>query len=266
MNLTPLLLALPLAAAGVAADDHTAAAPDPAAVAAAHGRDAVPAGHVFAGDITVNFGDRTLLDAARIHFHPHGGLVRIDTDAGTAVFDGQTAYVTGDDAVPNARFQLLTWPYFAVAAYKLDDGGTNLEPMEPAPVREGEDPQTRGKLTFDAGVGDAPDDWYVLYVNDDDQLTAMAYIVTYGKTLEQAEAEPHAIVYDGFTDVPDADGEPTGAIIATNWTFYDWTEAEGVVGEPIGSVTIDNLQLIPAPAGAFDKPEGATEQEVPAAG
>ena len=251
LALAALLSASTLASADLASD-----------VADAHGRGEVPADHVFDADATVMFGGNTLMDGADLMFHPNGALVRIEGGDHVAVFDGKTAYVTEGNPLPRPRFQLLTWPYFAVMAYKLDDGGATLEPMDDAPLRRGEEPMRRAKLTFADGTGDSPDDWYVLYLNADDQLVASAYIVTYGKPTAEAEAEPHAIVYEELRAV-EAGGEATGVVLSPTWTFYNWTEAEGLVGEPIGEVRLEGLRLIPTPAEAFTKPAGAREVEVP---
>ena len=95
--------------------------------------------------------------------------------------------------------------------FKLDDAGTTLRPMDEAALDARDDAaMRRAKLTFGTGVGDSPDDWYILYLNDDDTLAAAAYTVTYGKTVAEAEADPHAIVYNNVVDVPDADGEADG--------------------------------------------------------
>lgn len=37
------------------------------------------------------------------------------------------------------------------------------------------------KLTFEKGIGDAPDDWYVVYTDpENNTMQAAAYIVTFG--------------------------------------------------------------------------------------
>ncbi|MEM1012106.1 MAG: hypothetical protein AAGI46_07790 [Planctomycetota bacterium] len=245
-----------LAATGVA---HADLAQD---VADAHGRNALPSGLVLQSPITVNIGGNTMLEGADMTFHSNGALVRIEAGGDTAVFDGQTAWVTPDATMPIPRFQLLTWPYFAVMAYKLDDGGAVLEPMASAPLREGEDPMTRAKLTFTDGTGDSPEDWYILYLNDDNQLIASAYIVTYGKTAAEANP-PKAIVYEDYTNVPGPDGE-TAAVLSPTWSFFAWDENKGLVGEAVGKVTLDDLRFVAPSEDVFEKPEGAAEVEAPA--
>ena len=272
-----LFLAAALAAAAAQAGDvppeMPATAPatratsvDPAKVAEAHGRSKLPANAVFHGKITVKFGDSKMLDDAEIWFKPSGAVVRIETDGATAIADGKTAWISPPDAkLPRPRFQLYTWPYFAVAAFKLDDAGVRLEPMGPATIGQFSSRRhDRAKMTFAPGTGDAPDDWYVLYVSDAGRLEAMAYIVTYGKTPQQAEAEPHGIVYDEFVDVPDADGKPTGVKMSARWSFRGWSPDAGFGEDEIGSATLGGLELVPPPPGAFDVPADA--REVPAPG
>jgi hypothetical protein len=177
-------------------------------------------------------------------------------DGAVAIWDGSDAWVAPASAdFPRARFHVLTWPYFLSAPMKLTDPGTYLEPLGRREL-QGET-YTAAKLTFGPGVGDTPDDWYILYRDDvTNRLHAMAYVVTYGKTLDEAEAEPHAITYDVFEEIE-------GVQLATRWTFWLWSEAEGIHGEPIGSVALDDVEFVEPPADAFDVPEGAAKQELP---
>ena len=260
-------LALIVAALAVSqSPPATRPAVDPAAVAQAQGRDKLPPDAVFHGKITVSFGPNKMLDGAELWFRPSGAVVRLEAGGATAVADGKTAWVSPADAkMAKPRFQLYTWPYFAMVPFKLDDSGVNLAPMPPAPMSGDKGKaMARAKMTFAAGTGDAPDDWYVLYVDGQNRLKAMAYIVTYGTDTAEAEKEPHAIVYDDFRDVPGPDGRPTGVTVPTRWSFRHWSIDAGVGEQEIGSATLSGLELVAPPAGAFDVPPGA--REVPAPG
>ena len=113
------------------------------------------------------------------------------------------------------------------------------------------------RLTFDSGVGDTPDDWYVVYRDaETNRLAGMAYIVTFGKDKSAAEAEPHAITYHDFEEVE-------GVMIPTRWQFWNWTQEEGIVGEPIGKVQLANPRFGWPRAEAFATPEGAAAQPLP---
>jgi hypothetical protein len=110
----------------------------------------------------VTFGESTAIDGT-VLFDQHGGRVRIEQRDGTLlVFDGEKAWVSPPEAdFQAARFHLLTWPYFLAAPFKLRDPGTHLEPLADLTTHGESHPAAR--LTFDDGVGDAPDDWYILY-------------------------------------------------------------------------------------------------------
>lgn len=223
----------------------------------AHGVDAWRDHDALEADVAVTFGGDTVF-AGRMLFPTDLSASRLETDSGVvAVFDGDAAWVSGGE-MPGARFHLLTWPYFLAAPMKLRDPGTHLDPLPDAPLSADDDAlHRRARLTFDEGVGDSPDDWYVLYRHPEtDRLTAMGYIVTYSTPTEQAEQEPHAIVYQGFETVD-------GVEIPLRWSFYDWSDQAGISGEPIGSAELSNVRFVTPPPNAFEAPEGATEDPLP---
>ncbi len=114
-----------------------------------------------------------------------------------------------------------------------------------------------GKVTFASGVGDTPDDWYVVYADPEShQLKGLAYIVTYGSTVEKARTEPHMAVYEEFTVVD-------GLRIPSKLTFWNWNEEEGSTGESIGNASSDNIQFVAAAAETFARPENARKDELP---
>lgn len=253
----------PAGGKAVSTETGDAAAEDPVAAAfagpieAAHGAEAWRAAEAVSADVTVTFGGQTAVDG-RFLFTPEVGRSRLELADGTvAVFDGESAWVSPASAeLPQARFHLLTWPYFLAAPFKLRDPGSHLEDLGTLPLDGVDHPAAR--LTFDPGVGDSPDDWYVVYRDPEtDRLAALAYIVTYGSTREQAEAEPHAITYHDFT------ATDSGALVSTTWRLWNWSEEEGVDGEPLGEIVVSEVQLVTPPAGAFDRPADAEEDPLP---
>jgi len=186
----------------------------------AHGREAWLSHPALAGHLEVDFGGNTIL-AGELTFTTSMGRARIDTSAGpSVVWDGGTAWISPADAeLPMARFHVLTWPYFVLAPLKLRDPGTRLEVLGEREI--GGRTLEAARLTFEPGVGDTPEDWYVVYKDPGTaRLHGMAYIVTFGTTTGQAEEEPHAIVYDDLTDVD-------GALVPIRMRFYMWTEDQG---------------------------------------
>lgn len=225
----------------------------------AHGRDAWYAAEAVSANLSVSMGGNQILEG-RMLFTPKVGEARLEVADGTvAVFDGERAWVSPAGAeLPQARFHLLTWPYFLAAPFKLRDPGAHLEDLGTRPLDGAEHPAAR--LTFGPGVGDSPDDWYVVYRDpSNDHLAAMAYVVTYGgRSAEEAGAEPHAITYHDFQQVD-------GVSLPTTWRMWNWSEEEGVHGDPIGEVTLTDVDFVTPSADAFDRPADAEEDPLPAA-
>jgi len=203
----------------------------------AHQAEAFRQKKAFAFDLQLSFGGEERLKA-RITATTGSGRVRVDREDGTSLYyyRGEGYKMPSDSAWPGARFDLLTWPYFAMAPFKFSDPGTNWESLSEA--TEGEKSYARGKLTFGDGIGDAPDDWYVAYQDvETGLLEGLAYIVTFSRSQKEAEKNPHAIRYSDYTKV---DGIP----MASRWTFWNWSEEKGFEGPMIGEATLSNIQFV----------------------
>lgn len=235
-------------AAGLASAAETA--PFGERVARAHGGAAWNARRAVAMDFEMQFGPMRW--SGKLLYEIGSGRGRAESTGGpVAGFDGKDAWVLPADAPPqNARFMLPTWWYFLAAPFKLADPGTRLVPGDERQLAG--ETYSSARLTFAPGTGDSPDDWYVLYAEPaSGRLKAMAYIVTFGGVSPaKAEQEPHVIVYDRFETVD-------GVTLSTSWSFFNWNEAQGVTGEPIGKVTIRGLRFVEPPADAFTRPAGA---------
>lgn len=222
-----------------------------AQIAAAHGGDLYAKKAVFA-DLSVDFGGQTIL-AGKLVFEPGTKRCRIETaEGGVCTFDGTDAWTAGmpaQEGLPPARFHLLTWPWFLSSPWKLGDPGSKMAEQQPRSLRGREVPSA--KMTFEPGVGDTPDDWYIVYADPESHvLAAVAYIITFGKSVEEANKEPHAATYDEFVVVE-------GLRMPKVLTFWNWNEADGLVGDPIGELTVSNVRFGAADEATFAKPEGA---------
>lgn len=259
-----LLLSLTVTAS---ADDH-AMKPDLApaeriqAIEDAHAASTYNAQEVVVADLAIDFGPMQV--GGTMWFTPSMGKVRLQFDGDpqiNIVYDGQTAWLSPADAVvpgPPARFHVLTWPYFVAVPYKLDDPGTIHANAGKHPIRSEAEILPGVKVTFDEGVGDTPDDWYMAFADPNTgRLTALSYIVTYGKDAEKANEEASIVLYDDFVEV---DGVP----FATTWRFHFWTPGEGITGEPKGGIKLSNIQFTESTdENLFVKPKGSVEAKAP---
>lgn len=223
----------------------------------AHQKDVFLSKNAISYNIEVAFGGSTILDGMVTQL-TNGAKIRIDEKNGTKViFDNKETFICPKDAVdPMARFHIFTWAYFFSLPYKLNDDGTIWSGVSNRNWGKAKFMYPTAKLTFEAGTGDAPDDWYVVYKHPEtDVLEGAAYIVSFGKDLATAEKEPHAIKFSNFTTV---DGVP----FATNWTFHMWSEAEGY-GDQIGEAKLTNIKFLGNIEALFNRPENSKLIEKP---
>lgn len=221
-------------------------------IANAHNQEAFRSHPAVAFDMNLDFNTEDRLDS-RITMLTSGDKIHIDkSDGSSLIYDGKNVFLSPQTATDDqARFNAFTWAYFFALPYKLNDPGVHLE-HDGQKDLEGITYQTY-KLTFDPGTGDSPDDWYILYINEDNTLHAAAYIVTYGgKDQQEAEENPHCIVYDDYISVQEVP-------FATQWNFYNWSEDSGIEGEPIGSASLTMLNFTSPKPYFFEEPASAVK-------
>jgi len=201
-----------------------------------HGKSKFNLNEVVQFDLKLMFGGKERFNG-RMYIMTDGSKIKMEDALTLKYWDGNKAMVLpSEENEAKARFDLLTWSYFFTAPYKLSDAGTNHEYL--GQLNLGGSEFEANKLTFNQGVGDTPDDWYIVYKdNNSDLLAAMAYIVTSGETaVAEAEKNPHIITYEAYTDVG-------GIPIATQWNFWTWNQ-EGEMNELLGSATVSNVEFI----------------------
>jgi len=177
-------------------------------------------------------------------------MLKIVFKNGNEIFVNKEKVFVSDKLKENkgVRFHAYTWTYFFLYPYKLNDNGTiwndNFKTTEVNAFNT-------AKLTFEANIGDAPDDWYVNYTNKaTNQLDHVAYIVTANSTVEKAEEDPHAIKYTDYNDV-------NGIPFATDWGFYEWNSKDDLT-DKIGSAKITNIQFVKDFRSNFKIPDNYT--------
>ncbi|SDS30147.1 hypothetical protein SAMN04487764_1906 [Gillisia sp. Hel1_33_143] len=200
-------------------------------------------------DINLKFGGSERLNA-KITSLTNSSKIRIDKENGDKlVYDGAEVFLCPQTAVDKgARFDMFTWQYFFAMPFKLTDPGTNWESM---PTRKQDSMEyPTGRLTFGDNIGDAPDDWYIIYQNPKNNLLhAAAYVVTFGSELEKANENPHAIVYSNYVKVDSVN-------MATHWDFHEWNETDGI-GKKLGEADLSDIVFFDAQADLFEKPENS---------
>jgi hypothetical protein len=167
--------------------------------------------------------------------------VRVDRrDGAVILYDGGDVCIAPPKArYKGARFDALTWSYFFALPQKLGDAGTNWQ--EKGPLLLQGDSLDTGKLTFEKGIGDTPEDWYILYYEPEDYtVRAAAYIVSFKKSLTEANADPHCITYHNYKEV-------NGVPFAHKWKFWQWNKDSGL-GNQLMEGDISNVEFFkPSP-------------------
>lgn len=166
-------------------------------------------------------------------------------------WDGTQAWITPErGAFPSpARFWALTPYYFVAMPFVLADPGTQHELLEPAPL-DGET-MDRVKVTFDPGTGDAPDDYYVAWIDPQtDRLRALTYIVTSSTVFPDGGRSGEKRLT--WLELQDVDG------LLLAGRYEGWHLVDGQPSEPSATVTISAFERnAPVSDALFAPPEGA---------
>lgn len=172
----------------------------------------------------------------------------------TAGFDGTEAWVMPDSAAfPNFRFYHNLYFYFFAFPFVAADPGINYEDLG---VKD-----FMGKkynvvsISYGSGVGDSPDDKYIIYMDAETNLVHMLnYSVTYFD--KSRGNKMSALIFDGWQSVD-------GIQVPTTMTGYKWD------GENLGKkryfTAFENISFSKTayPDSLFEKPAGAYISKMP---
>lgn len=166
-------------------------------------------------------------------------------------WDGQQAWALPDTSkIPfDARFWALTPYYFVGIPFVLADEGVYLEGAGLDNL-EGVT-YDLVKVTFGEGVGDAPDDNYVIYLHPEShQVGAYRYVVSYPAYFPEGGHTPEKImVLDGKQTVE-------GIVFPESYRTFMWKDDEA--GEHVTNVTLSDIHFRPdLPKEFFDTPTAA---------
>jgi hypothetical protein len=132
-------------------------------------------------------------------------------------WDGKEAWSENWKAPIPPRFLALLNYYFLNLPWLAMDRGVNLSAPDKGKLWDDPTEYTTVKMTFDSGVGDTPDDYYILYIDPkSNRLKACEYIATYASILPQGKkATPvHVLVYENSSTVD-------GLVVPTQYSIYD---------------------------------------------
>ena len=269
------------AAPGATITQQDASNPYADRIAAAHDRlNASPAGRLVAESIEAHGGLESWYGQSPLYYHfdyrPQDGKGKVrdsyilndyvnaravhqvaDNMDVTYGFDGKDAWQNPADAelVVSPRFWSLTPYYFVGLPFVLADDGIIFEQLEPREL----DGTTYNpvKVTYESGMGDADDDYYILYINPDTkQLDALNYIVSYPGFFEDGKHLPEKLMR--LTDKTTVSGITLPGGYLTSWSDKP--------NENITTITVSDYEFrLDTDVDAFDRPaEAKVVNDLPA--
>ncbi|MEO5721827.1 MAG: DUF6503 family protein [Chthoniobacterales bacterium] len=135
------------------------------------------------------------------------------------------------------RFYMWTPFYFFGMPFVFGDPGVQQESLGEKEFQGRK--YNAVKITYKAGTGDSPDDYYIAYVDPaSGQLKLSAYVVTYAsmrkdKPVEQLE--PHAIVFEEWQTVD-------GLKVPKAAAYFNWKN-ETIEGDALGRLRFNNVKF-----------------------
>ncbi|MFD1552860.1 hypothetical protein DNU06_08150 [Putridiphycobacter roseus] len=169
-------------------------------------------------------------------------------------WDGENAWVSMQDSASfpfNMRFWALTPYTFVGQPFIFDGAGVVLEKLADQMIDSVAYDVV--KVTYEAGTGDAPDDYYVNYFDKSSHLLkAIKYIVSYPTYFKDGGHSPEKLmVLNAYTTVE-------GITLPSAYTTYAVLNTEAEKGDAMTEVTVSNLSFLKeVPADFFEVPVDA---------
>ncbi len=167
-------------------------------------------------------------------------------------WDGEKVWSVNWQLPMPPRFMCSRNYYFVNLPWLAFDPGVNLEETGRSRILDDPTEYVQVRMTFDAGTGDTPDDYFNLLIHPETGLLkATRFIVTYAALLpEGVDSMPELLmVFDETTTVD-------GLVVPTHYTVY---ELDGKVYAT--SATRDWSFSLPFDEGRLEMPEGAVVDE-----
>lgn len=150
-------------------------------------------------------------------------------------WDGTTAWVAPGDATPvrSPRFWALTPWYFVAIPWVLADPGVTLD-LQPDAVLADE-PCHVVRVTFAEGVGDAPDDYYIVYFSQETGLVrGLRYTVSYPAFFPNGGRSPEKLMLVQEVTAT------AGLLFAGALPTYEWSDEAGQ-GERVTDISVSDM-------------------------
>lgn len=194
-----------------------------------------------------NGGSKTLVELQNRY-------TRIDSEHQTVGFDGEQVWVypASEDANQQImRYNLMF--YFYAFPFVVGDPVVNYEAIEQVTLRD--ELFDVVKITYNAAIGDAPNDSYIILSNPSThQMEWLLYTASFGG---DASDRYSLIKYEGWQEMG-------GVILPSSLQWYSYTD--GVVGDPRGPARIFENILVSEEFPAMENfimPEGASVAKLP---
>ena len=167
-------------------------------------------------------------------------------------WNGREAWITPNRAAfpSSPRFWATTPYYFFALPFVAADPGVRFELLADAEL-EGE-VHHLVKLSYEAGVGDSPKDYYVLYIHPKThRMSALRYVVAYPGFFPEGGHTPEKLLV--FREQQTVQG----LLVSHRYDVFAWDDATGT-GAKVTDVDVKQVRFGErVEAGVFDPPSGA---------
>lgn len=180
--------------------------------------------------------------------HLKNRKIKLVSPTKTIGYDGENVWVMPDTAdASRARFYHNLYFYFFAMPFVVGDEGARYEDLGSRTL--GSKNYDQLKVSYGEGVGDAPDDNYILLTDPEThRMEWLLYTVTYRSGAPNDSY--HLIKYGDWI-------ASSGLLVPTKLTWYEWAgDTLGAVGSSVSFDEITFSEHSPNDS-LFDMPEGA---------
>lgn len=137
-------------------------------------------------------------------------------------WDGEQAWSVNWKVPTPPRFLYGLNYYFLNLPWLTNDPGVIVGNVDKGTLFDDPTEYVTVLMSFEAGTGDTPDDYYALYIDPKTLLLkGCRYVVTYTSLLDEGKSstEEHILIFDAYETVD-------GLVVPTHYTIYDTNHGE----------------------------------------